>query len=112
MEVFQQYNDVETYLVVLGYQNSDLDLISSILDAHPNMIVSNNYESSKPKTMNGIRKTEIAKYALYQLEHSSSLKRALFFAQDPESFGYGDRTGGFYIPDTWQGTYKDRIKVK
>lgn len=42
-KLHELYNDIETFVMFIGYPRSSHSLVGSILDAHPEIIISNEY---------------------------------------------------------------------
>ena len=95
-----------------GYPRSSHSLVAAILDAHPEIIIPNEYNVIKywnkyrPLTA---RKTNMSKYHLFYALHQLSREQALFGKRSN-----GGKTGcyNYNVPGLWQGGYQSRIKVR
>ena len=91
----------------IGYARSGHSLVGAILDAHPEIIISHEFnvvdhwDNYKDKT----------KYRLFYDLHALSQKQAMFRNRAPclERPGHRYR---YHVPGQWRGTYKEQIKVK
>ena len=96
---------VQTFLMFIGYPRSGHTLISSLLDAHPNAIVANEFE-----VIGKWQKWETAnknKYFLFdQLYQNSKQEAEIGYrsATVPHRYNYS-------VPGQWQGTFNERILV-
>ena len=96
----------------IGYPRSSHSLVAAILDAHPEIIIPNEYNVIKswnkyrPSTA---RKTKMSKYRLFYALHQRSREQALFGKRSN-----GGKTGyyNYNVPGLWQGGYQSRIKVR
>ena len=99
---------VGTLLMFIGYGRSGHTLIGSLLDAHPNMVVANEYDilqqwkTYAPKNKN--------KQYLFQELYTNSYREA----------HYGDRSlrnctpktkYKYAVPNQWQGNFDRKIEV-
>ena len=99
---------VETLLMFLGYARSGHTLISSLLDAHPNMVIANEYYILK-KWQTYAEENKNKQYLFQQL-YINSYREA----------NYGDRSLAncapvtkykYVVPNQWQGNFNGKIKV-
>lgn len=101
-------NDVETMLLFIGYPRSGHTLIGSLLDAHPNMVIANEYNIlGKWKNFTSEHRT---KQYLFEKLYTNSFLEAI----------EGDRSSArcipktkyrYLIPNQWQGKFDKKIKV-
>ena len=101
-------NDVDTMLMFIGYPRSGHTLIGSLLDAHPNMVVANEYNI-------------LGNWENYTTKHRN--KQYLFEQLYTNSFleaREGDRSSAdcfpktkynYLVPNQWQGKFDGKIKV-
>jgi len=107
------YDQVTTLLLFVGYSRSRHSLVSSLLDAHPHVIVADeSYALGKwigfPKW-----KQVKSKYDFFDMMMGNSVQSSLHGGRSRESkegvtklqlFGYN-------VPNQWQGTYDRYIQV-
>ena len=99
------YSEVKFFILFIGYARSGSTLMGSILDAHPNAIISNEYAiDDKFNTFNGVQKSQ--QYIFDQLFKSSRAEatRGQRAPNHPGLFNY-------HVPGQWQGKYDCFIKV-
>ena len=99
------FNKLETFLLFIGYPRSGSTLIGSLLDAHPNVIIANEY-SLLPKWKNFTPEQRTKQYICGQLWDNSvaeSVKEQR--AVEKKYFFH------YHVPDLWQGKYVGHIKV-
>jgi hypothetical protein len=101
-------NDVETMLIFIGYPRSGHSLIGSLLDAHPNVVIANEYDI-------------LSSWENYTTKHRN--KQYLFEQLYTNSYveaHEGDRSSKdcvpktkykYLIPNQWQGKFDGKIKV-
>ena len=101
-------NDVDTMLMFIGYPRSGHTLIGSLIDAHPNMVIANEYNI-------------LGTWENYTSEHRN--RQYLFEQLYANSFveaHHGDRSSKgclpktkykYLIPNQWQGKFNGKIKV-
>jgi hypothetical protein len=101
-------NDVEAMLMFIAFPRSGHTLIGSLLDAHPNMVIANeydilsNWEKYTPKQRN-------RQYLFEQLYTNSYLEAN---EGDRSSKNCLPRTKYHYlVPNQWQGKFDGMIKV-
>lgn len=99
------YDGVESFLMFIGYPRSGHTLVSSLLDAHPNALVANEFD-----VIGGWQKwtkTNRNKYYLFdQLYLNSKMEADTGYrsATVPHRFNYS-------VPGQWQGTFNQKILV-
>lgn len=103
------WNDVEYLVLFFGHFRSGTTLIGSLLDAHPNIVMANEYGPLK-RWEKWSREQKTRDYFFQQL-YSKSYS---------DSMGPGTRSAwrrcyhdhyGYAIPDQWQGKFNGTIKV-
>ena len=99
---------VETLLMFIGYARSGHTLIGSLLDAHPNMVVANEYNIlEKWKTY--AEKNRNKQY-LFQELYTNSYREAHY--GDTSHVNCISSTKYKYaVPNQWQGNFDGKIKV-
>lgn len=92
-------------MLFIGYPRSGHTLVSTLIDAHPNAIIANEFdligkwENWKPKNRN--------KYFLFdQLYKNSQLE-----AQRGYRAKTGNRLFSYYVPGQFQGKFQGKLKV-
>ena len=104
------YNGVESFVLFVGYPRSGHSLVGAILDSHPEIIISNEFDLltkldrffKDPNEESNSRSLKI-----FSKLYSVSRRQAIFGNRAPnKTYGYS-----YYIPGGWQGKYRNRIKV-
>ena len=90
------FADVRTFLLFVGHPRSGHSLVGSLLDAHPDVVVSHELDALKYVAA-GYRRAQLFTLVL---EHSKANAAA-----GRKSWGYS-----YAVPDQWQGRY-DRLQV-
>src|SRR3990167_2206203 len=98
--IFHRYPDhlfdnVKYFVMFIGYAHSGHSLIGAFLDAHPNMVVSNELHA-----LPLFAKYNYDKYKIYKLILDNSIKCAT--DQDRTNTGYN-----YYIPNLYQGKFEN-----
>ena len=105
------YDSVETFVLFVGYARSGHSLIAAILDSHPEIVIANEFHLlahfnsfyQDPNEESYSRRLRIFS-ALHSLSHNQSI--------------YGNRSPNntrgysYHISGSWQGKYRNQIKVK
>ena len=111
-EFFKLYDGVETFVIFIGYQRSIHSLVGAILDAHPEIIITSEFDLmtrwKKYQTPELIH-NNLQKYALFYDLHRLSMKQAMFGIR--ASFYDNNTKYRYHVPGLWQGGYQKRIKV-
>lgn len=99
------YDGVQTLLIFIGYPRSGHTLVSSLLDAHPHVIVANEFDIiGKWKMWDAANRS---KYFLFDQLFMNSKQEA--------DVGYRSATVQhrytYHVPGQWQGTYNMNILV-
>ena len=99
------FDGVQTFLMFIGYPRSGHTLISSLLDAHPNAIIANEFDAiSEWKKWETTNKN---KYFLFDQLYQNSKQEAetgYRSATVPHRYNYS-------VPGQWQGTFNNKILV-
>ncbi|KAJ7382040.1 hypothetical protein OS493_037528 [Desmophyllum pertusum] len=111
--LFKLYDGVETFVMFIGYPRSSHSLLAAILDAHPEIIIPNEYdviEHWEKYRSSRLTEKNMQKYVLFDDLHQHSMKQAMFGIRAGNNTSL--TTGYHYnIPGLWQGGYQRRIKV-
>ena len=110
--MFRLYDGVETFVLFIGYPRSSHSLVGAILDAHPEIIIPNEYDvlgEWDRFRSEGANEENMEKYLLFYELQELSLRQATFGirAKNPvrkHNYNYN-------VPGLWQGGYRSRIKV-
>ncbi|XP_058960889.2 uncharacterized protein [Pocillopora verrucosa] len=104
-----QYDSVKIFLLFIGYNRSRHTLLASLLDAHPNIIVANDYNILGEWIKNPLL-SQRSKYYMYELLYAKSRYDVMFGVR---SRLVGDRPKQYHynIKDQWQGRYKHNLQV-
>ena len=102
---YELYDGVETLLIFVGYPRSGHTLVSSLLDAHPHVIVANEFDIlGQWQTLDDARRN---KYFLFdQLVTNSKNESKVGYRSATVNHRYS-----YHVPGQWQGTYKSSIQV-
>ena len=100
---------LKTLLLFIGYNRSRHTLLSSLLDAHPNVIIANEFNILKEWIKNPLL-TLRSKYYLYELLLAKSRYVVMFGVR---SRPVGDKPVKYHynVKDQWQGIYNKSIQV-
>ena len=114
--LFKCYDDVETFVMFIGYPRSSHSLVGAILDAHPEIIIPHEYNLMSEWNgykKAGLKRQNVQKYKLFFDLHQLSTKQAMFGirASRNRTLLSGKFTYTYNVPDLWQGGYQNRIKV-
>lgn len=111
------YNDVQTFVFFIGYARSGHSLIGAVLDAHPEIMISNYYPRNtidrwddykrKSKGRNDSLKIRLF-FDIHSMSqfHAMAGKRASSWSCVAKNHRYC-----YNVPGQWQGTYRDKLKV-
>ena len=99
------YDGVQTFLMFIGYPRSGHTLVSSLLDAHPHVIIANEFDIiGKWQEWDATHRN---KYYLFDELYMNSKKQA--------DVGYRSATVkhrySYHVSRQWQGTYDSSILV-
>ena len=113
-DLFKLYDEVETFVMFIGYPRSSHSLVGAILDAHPEIIIPHEYNVlQRWKTYRSpeLQRQNLQKYALFYHLHQRSIKqKRVGLRANPHK----SRVQGNYnynVQGLWQGKYEKRIKV-
>ena len=98
----------------IGYPRSSHSLVGSILDAHPEIIISNEYHIIQRWNIyqdHALRNTDMKKYLLFYNLHSLSTWQASFGVRARTPVIIDDKIYSYHVPGAWQGTFNGKIKV-
>lgn len=100
-----RFSDVRTLLLFIGYPRSGSTLVGSLLDAHPNIVIANEYNLIahwKNYTTHEKNKGHVFNELwMNSVREATNLQRA-----QRKNFFFS-----YHIPDMWQGRYSGSIKV-
>ena len=109
-ELFKLYDGVETFVLFIGYPRSRHSLVAAILDAHPEIVLTQNFD-----VINNFKKYRSSaekKYQLFFDIHQRSRYAAMFGGHASPNHQLKNKQGYHYnVPGSWQGGYQERIKV-
>ena len=103
------YDKVKTFLLFIGYNRSRHTLLASLLDAHPNVIIANDFNILKEWIENPLL-TLRKKYYIYELLLAKSHYDVMFGVR---SRPVGNKPVKYHynVHDEWQGTFNGSIQV-
>ncbi|KAK3732913.1 hypothetical protein QZH41_012671 [Actinostola sp. cb2023] len=99
------YDHVQSFVLFIGYPRSGHTLVSTLIDAHPNAIIANEFdligrwENWKPENRN--------KYFLFDQLYKNSRMEAEKGYRSPA----GNILFNFYVPGQFQGKFQGTLKV-
>ncbi|MEL7221409.1 MAG: sulfotransferase [Bacteroidota bacterium] len=93
---YNRYQDLEAYLMFIGYPRSGHSLLGSLLDAHPDMVIAHELDALYYFK---------ARYHAYQIYHLILEKAYQFTAEGRQWMGYD-----YNVPGQWHGRYR-KLKV-
>ena len=103
------YDKVKIFLLFIGYNRSRHTLLASLLDAHPNMIIANDFNILKDWIENPLL-SQRDKHYIYELLLAKSRYDVMFGVRSP-LLGNHSRQYHYYVKDQWQGRYDNNIQV-
>ena len=115
------YDDVKTFVMFIGYPHSIESLAGAILDAHPEILLPQEYDvigNWKMYQLKSLQDSGQQKYMFFFDMHYLSTFQAVFRnkANKPSQFWLWTSKGNGihynFVPDAWQGTISGKIKVK
>ena len=97
----------------IGYPRSRHSLVAAILDAHPEIIMTQMYNViSHVRDFSSSPQKNLQKYRLFFDIHQRSRYSAMFGCHAVPSNQLQNKQGYYYnVPGAWQGGYQERIKV-
>ncbi|XP_078372213.1 uncharacterized protein LOC144655905 isoform X1 [Oculina patagonica] len=115
-KLFKVYDEVETFVMFIGYPRSSHSLVAAILDAHPEVNIPHEYNLLKRWTKYQspiFKQKNMQKYVLFYDLHQLSMEQAMFVfrAKDSILSEESETVYTYNIPGLWQGGYQKKIKV-
>ncbi|PFX14550.1 hypothetical protein AWC38_SpisGene21281 [Stylophora pistillata] len=115
-KLFKAYDEVETFVMFIGYPRSSHSLVGAILDAHPEIIIPHEFNLLQMWSRYNLptfRRKNLLRYKLFFDLHRTSMEQAMFGirASQNRTVLNGEFTYLYNVPKLWQGGYKNRIKV-
>lgn len=112
-DLFKLYDGVETFVMFIGYPRSSHSLVAAILDAHPEIIIANEYHvlrtwEGKFRSSKEVERS-FKKYQLFYDLHELSVRDATFGRRANNSLL--NVRYSYQVPGLWQGRYFKGIKV-
>ena len=92
-------------LFFFGHGTSGTTLVGALLDAHPNIIIANEYDV--PGKWIGLKKKEQTRDYLFQALFTNSYGQSKFGRRQENC----PRIRSMNVPNQWQGKFDKRIKV-
>ncbi|XP_047140131.1 uncharacterized protein LOC100215248 isoform X2 [Hydra vulgaris] len=98
------FSKLKTFLLFIGYPRSGSTLTGSLLDAHPSVIIANEYNlfikwknfTDKQKNKHYIC-NQLWNNSVAETRHQRAVSKKYFFQ--------------YYVPGLWQGLYQDPIQI-
>lgn len=106
-----QYDSIEALVLFVGHPRSGHTLVAAILDSHPEMIISNEFnllEKFQDFTKDPNEDIYSRRLRIFSELHSTSRRQTMSGSRAPSC----RRPYTYNIPGSWQGKYKDKLKVK
>ncbi|XP_078342171.1 uncharacterized protein LOC144628003 isoform X2 [Oculina patagonica] len=112
-QLYRAYDHLTTLLLFVGYSRSRHSLVSSLLDAHPHMIVADESYALRKWVSNPDWKTTKSKYDFFDTMMGNSVRSSKHGRRSRDSKGSAANLQifGYSIPDQWQGAYDEYIQV-
>ena len=113
-ELSKLYDGVDTFLMFIGYPRSSHSLVGSLLDAHPQIIISNEYHIIEKWHIyrdDALKNSGMQKYLLFYNLHSMSTWQATFGSRAKDPAFIDDLINSYNVPGAWQGSFNGKIKV-
>ncbi|KAL9978239.1 hypothetical protein ACROYT_G015734 [Oculina patagonica] len=113
-KLHELYNGVETFVMFIGYPRSSHSLVGSILDAHPEIIIPNEYHIIERWDIyrdDTLRNSAMRKYLLFYNLHSLSTWQATFGVRAQNPVFIDDTIYSYHVPGAWQGTFNGKLRV-
>ena len=113
-ELFKLYDGIETFLMFIGYPRSSHSLVGALLNAHPQIIISNEYHIVNKWDIyrdDALKSFGMQKYLLFYNLQSISTWQATFGVRSKEPAFLDDGINSYNVPGAWQGSFDDKIKV-
>ncbi|KAL9959643.1 hypothetical protein ACROYT_G032983 [Oculina patagonica] len=111
-KLFKLYDGVETFVMFIGYPRSGHSLVAAILDAHPEIIISHQYNVLKNWRVSiSTAQKNLQKYQLFFGIHKLSRDQASFGNRASPINQTKYKTYNYNVPGSWQGKYQEKIKV-
>ena len=103
------YDKMKSFLLFIGYNRSRHTLLAALLDAHPNVIIANDFNILKDWIENPLL-SQRSKYYIYELLLAKSRYDVLFGVR---SRPVGNKPVKYHynVKDQWQGRYNNSIQV-
>ena len=102
----RRFSDVQTLLLFIGYPRSGSTLLGSILDAHPNIVIANEYNLLAQWKNFTLAQKRQRNYIFGQLWSNSVREAEKLQRASKKNYFFS-----YHIPGTWQGRYEGSIKV-
>ena len=108
------FEGVRTFVMFIGHPRSSTSLIASLLDAHPEIIVSRDFHVADRwyEKQLATQTKNVKKHKLFYEIYAVSQERALFGSRSPSAKTGEGCEYAYHVPGQWQGTYKNHIKVR
>lgn len=103
------YDKMKIFLLFIGYNRSRHTLLASLLDAHPNVIIANDFNILKDWIVNPLL-CQRSKNYIYELLLAKSRYDVMFGVRS-RSVRNNTVKYRYNVKDQWQGTYNNSILV-
>ena len=110
------FDDVNTYVIFIGHARSGHSIVGSLLDAHPEVIVSHEHPTKWSLFKKGARKKpgwDQKMLSFYYKILQASRAQATFGlrANKPIRNGGSNHSYNYHVHGQWQGQFRDQITV-
>ena len=105
-----EYDSVEAFVLFVGHPRSGHTLVAAILDSHPEMIIANEFnllEKFQDFTKDPNEDIYSRRLRIFAELHSTSKRQTVSGSRAPSC----GRSYTYNIPGSWQGKYKNQLKV-
>ena len=106
-----EYDSVEAFVLFVGHPRSGHTLVAAILDSHPEMIIANEFDllgKFQDFTEDPTEDIYSRRLRIFAELRSTSKRQTMFGSRAPSC----RRPYTYNIPGSWQGKYRDKLKVK
>ena len=104
--IVSKYSMIKFFLMFIGYPRSGSTILGSLLDAHPHIIIANEYDLSK-RWISWPEEFKRRNYVFDQL-----LNNSFYEATENQRAPRKNMIFDYHVPHQWQGTFDGYIEVK
>ena len=105
------YDKVKVLLLFIGYNRSRHTLLSSLLDAHPHVIIANDFNILQQWIDNSLMLSKRNKHFIYELLLAKSRYDAMYGVRSRKLVDGRSKQYHYNVKGQWQGQYNASIQV-